>query len=144
MVLALVTGLMAWEMTKVKVSYKFGGLLPKTDSAYVNYQVLQSKFSEDGNVMRVGSEGCGLYQLENFREWYRLGVELKDLTGVDSVFSEAHLYDLVRNDSLKRFTLQPLLVREPASQAQVDSLIAQYTHCRSTRGSCTTRHPGPA
>ncbi|MBK7619509.1 MAG: MMPL family transporter [Flavobacteriales bacterium] len=125
MVLALVTGLMAWEMTKVKVSYKFGGLLPKTDSAYVNYQVLQSKFSEDGNVIVLGVKDPGLYQLENFREWYRLGVELKDLTGVDSVFSEAHLYDLVRNDSLKRFTLQPLLVREPASQAQVDSLIAR-------------------
>jgi predicted RND superfamily exporter protein len=124
-VLALVTGLMAWEMTKVKVSYKFGGLLPKTDSAYVNYQVLQSKFSEDGNVIVLGVKDPGLYQLENFREWYRLGVELKDLTGVDSVFSEAHLYDLVRNDSLKRFTLQPLLVREPASQAQVDSLIAR-------------------
>jgi len=116
---------MAWEMTKVKVSYKFGGLLPKTDSAYVNYQVLQSKFSEDGNVIVLGVKDPGLYQLENFREWYRLGVELKDLTGVDSVFSEAHLYDLVRNDSLKRFTLQPLLVREPASQAQVDSLIAR-------------------
>lgn len=124
-VLALVTGLMAWEMTKVKVSYKFGGLLPKTDSAYVNYQVLQSKFSEDGNVIVLGVKDPGLYQLENFREWYRLGVELKDLTGVDSVFSEAHLYDLVRIDSLKRFNLRPLLVHEPTSQAQVDSLIAR-------------------
>ncbi len=124
-VLALITGLMAWEMTKVKVSYKFGGLLPKTDSAYVNYEELQSKFSEDGNVIVLGVKDPRLFELANFQEWYRLGNELKGFTGVDSVFSEAHLFDLVRDDSLKRFTLEPLLRKTPTTQGQVDSLVAR-------------------
>lgn len=125
MVLALITLFMGWEMKNVKVSYKFGGLLPKTDSAYVHYEELQSKFSEDGNVIVLGVKDPGLYKVENFREWYRLGNELKDQPGVDSVFSEAHLFELIRDDSLTRFNLEPVMKKEPTTQAGVDSLMAR-------------------
>ncbi|MCC7502725.1 MAG: MMPL family transporter [Flavobacteriales bacterium] len=121
--LALVTAFLGWEMKNVEVSYKFGGLLPKDDSAFVQYEELLSKFSEDGNVIVLGVKDPTLYRLDNFREWYRLGLDLKAQPGVDSVFSEAHIFDLVRNDSLQRFMLDALVKREPTSQAEVDSIV---------------------
>ena len=35
---AVITAFMGYEATLVQMSYKHGGLLPETDSAYVEYQ----------------------------------------------------------------------------------------------------------
>lgn len=125
---AVITAFMGYEATLVQMSYKHGGLLPETDSAYVEYQRFLHTFSEDGNVVVIGTQGDALYTPANFRAWYDLGNDLKTVHGIDSVFSEAHLYQLVRDDSLKRFRVEQLLQQPPVTQADMDSLIA---HLRS-------------
>lgn len=123
LVLAILTAFFAYEATTVEFSYKFGGLLPKEDSAYVHYEELLEKFSEDGNVIVLGVRDPELYQVENFRAWYDLGRDLTKQDGVDSVFSEANIFELVRNDSLKRFNLKPIFSRPPTDQAELDSVL---------------------
>ena len=122
MVLGVLTVFFFYQMRNVEVSYKFGGLLPKTDSAYIHYQELLANFSEDGNVIVLGVQDPGLYELENFQAWWQLGHDLKKQEGVDSVFSEAHLFELVRNDSLRKFQLAPIVPTRPETQAEVDSI----------------------
>ncbi|MCB9182808.1 MAG: MMPL family transporter [Flavobacteriales bacterium] len=122
-VLGLVTLFLGYEMKNVKLSYKFGGLLPKTDSAFVQYEELLARFSEDGNIIVLGVEDPRLYELDHFRAWWQLGHDLKSQPGVDSVFSEAHIYTLMRDDSLKRFRLKAVVGRQPESQSEVDSLV---------------------
>lgn len=124
-VLALLTLFLGYEMKNVKLSYKFGGLLPKTDSAYVQYEELQARFSEDGNIIVLGTEDARLHELEQFQAWWRLGRDLKEQPGVDSVFSEANFYTMVRDDSLKRLRLTPVVRRMPQSQAEVDSIARE-------------------
>jgi len=124
-VLALLTVFFGYHSRTVELTYKFGGLLPKSDSAYVQYEELHSKFSEDGNVIILGVQDPALYRVDNFQAWWQLGKDLRDQPGVDSVFSEAHAYELVRNDSLMRFGLQQLTPRMPADQQAVDSLRAK-------------------
>ncbi len=121
-VLGVLTVFFFYQMRNVEVSYKFGGLLPKTDSAYIHYQELLANFSEDGNVIVLGVQDPGLYELENFQAWWQLGHDLKKQEGVDSVFSEAHLFELVRNDSLRKFQLAPIVPTRPETQAEVDSI----------------------
>jgi predicted RND superfamily exporter protein len=121
-VLGLITLFFGYEMQFVKLTYKFGGLLPKTDSAHVQYEELHSKFSEDGNVIVLAVQDPALYRVDNFQAWWKLGNDLRDQPGVDSVFSEAHVYELVRDDSLKRFQLQQVVPRMPTTQAEVDSI----------------------
>ena len=133
-VLGLITAFFAYEAKNVKVSYKFGGLLPKNDSAYVQYERLLSKFSEDGNVIVLGVQDKALYELDNFQAWWQLGHDLKAQPGVDSVFSEAHLFELVRNDSLKRFQLSNVIPTKPTTQAEVDSLHAKVRSLPFYRG----------
>ncbi len=122
-VLGLLTAFFGYHARNVKVSYKFGGLLPKNDSAYVQYERLLERFSEDGNVIVLGVEDRRLYDLRHFQAWWQLGHDLKEQPGVDSVFSEAHLFELVRNDSLKRFQLASVVPGMPTSQAEVDSIV---------------------
>ena len=123
-----ITAFMGWEASRVQMSYKHGGLLPKTDSAYVEYERFIKTFSEDGNVMVVGTQGEALYTPGNFNAWYELGNDLKRIDGIDSVFSEAHLYELVRDDSLKRFQVERVMHAPPTDRSQMDSLLA---HLRS-------------
>ncbi|MCC6938226.1 MAG: MMPL family transporter [Flavobacteriales bacterium] len=122
-VIGVITVFLGLQTRNVKVSYKFGGLLPKTDSAYVQYEELLANFSEDGNIIVLGVEDPRLYELDNFQAWWQLGQDLKQQPGVDSVFSEAHIFTLIRNDSLKKFNLSPVVRRKPESQVKVDSII---------------------
>lgn len=122
-VLGLITLFLGYEMKNVKVSYRFGGLLPKTDSAYVHYEELLERFSEDGNIIVLGAQDKALYELDGFNAWRRLGEELRTQPGVDSVFSEAHIYTLTRDDSLKRFRLTQVVPEAPRTQAELDSLL---------------------
>jgi len=128
LVVALLTAFLGFRATKVQMNYKHGGLLPKTDSAYVEYERFLKTFSEDGNVMVIGTQGEELYTPKNFSAWYALGNDLRTIHGIDSIFSEAHLYELVRDDSLKRFHVRRVMPYPPADQAGMDSILA---HVRS-------------
>ncbi len=131
---ALVTVFMGWRATKVGMNYKHGGLLPKTDSAYAEYQRFLHTFSEDGNVMVLGTAGADVYTPKNFGAWYGLGERLKAIDGVDSVFSEAHLFELVRDDSLQRFQLREVVHGPPATQAEMDTLLRKIRSLRFYNG----------
>lgn len=122
---ALLTGWLGYQTKNVAMQYKHGGLLPNTDSAYVDYERFLAQFSEDGNVLVIGTQGDGLYTPQAFSAWRQLGDDLKQEDGVDSVFSEAHLFELVRDDSLKRFQLGAVWQGPPADQAAMDSLLVR-------------------
>jgi len=124
-VVGVITAFMGFMATGVQMNYKHGGLLPKSDSAYVDYERFLNTFSEDGNVMVVGTIGEELYTPKNFNAWWELGNDLRALVGVDSVFSEAHLYELLRDDSLKRFRVEPVIHQMPRTQVEMDSLRAR-------------------
>ncbi len=124
----LLTVGLGFMATKVGMNYKHGGLLPETDSAYVDYQRFLHTFKEDGNVLVVGTQADTLgtntlYTPKNFRAWYELGKDLKTIPGIDSVFSEAHLFTLLRDDSLQRFTLAQVVDKLPEDQGEMDSLL---------------------
>ncbi|MGB1032716.1 MAG: hypothetical protein ACPGWM_08875, partial [Flavobacteriales bacterium] len=140
--LVVVTGLMAWKGSQVRMSYAFAGLLPKHDSTYIEYQHFIDNFSQDGNVIILGVDDESLYELEKFQEWYDLAHRFKAIevpvksevdgvvtetmsAAVDSVFSMAHSYDLVKDTALTRFKFEALIKGRPTSQAQVDSAIAR-------------------
>ncbi len=122
---ALLTGWLGYQTKNVAMQYKHGGLLPETDSAFVDYERFLAQFSEDGNVLVIGTQGEGLYTPQAFSAWRKLGDDLKQEDGVDSVFSEAHLFELVRDDSLKRFQLGAVWKGPPADQAAMDSLLVR-------------------
>ena len=135
----LLTVGLGFMATKVGMNYKHGGLLPETDSAYVDYQRFLHTFKEDGNVLVVGTRSDaplsgGLYTPTNFKAWFELGNDLKKIPGIDSVFSEAHLFTVLRDDSLQRFKVAQVSDHAPRDQAEMDSLYKRIRALPFYRG----------
>lgn len=119
-VLALITAFMAYHGSQVKLSYKFGGILPKSDSTYIAYLDFIDQFSEDGNVVVLGIEGGEIYQYDKYKAWYDLGDKLKAIDGIDSIFSIGHLYTLRKNETEKHLDFDLLFETPPKNQKDVD------------------------
>ena len=119
----------------IKIMYEFGGLLPKTDSTNIVYQEFRKDFGQDGLVVVIANTSEDFYEKDNFRDWYELGNRLKKLkvhvegtptgdsvSAIDSVFSEAHLFNIHKNTLDKTFELNPLFTSFPKNQKAVDSI----------------------
>jgi predicted RND superfamily exporter protein len=130
-----VTLFLGFFTKSVQIMYQFGGLLPKTDSTNIVYQEFREDFGQDGLVVVIASTSEDFYEKENFQDWYELGNRLKKLkvhvegtpdgdsvSAIDSVFSEAHLFNIHKNKDSTRFELKPLFTSFPKTQKEVDSI----------------------
>ncbi len=125
-IIVAMTVFMAFKAKDVKERYQFGGILPEDDTTYMEYQRFLDEFSQDGNVVVFGAKGKEIYDFDNFTAWYDLGNDLKEIEGVDSVFSIAHLFTLEKNAEEERFELKELVPERPKNQEEVD-LIRERT-----------------
>jgi predicted RND superfamily exporter protein len=129
--LILLTVFMGYHARSVRMSYRFGGILPKDDSTYVEYQKFIDQFSEDGTVLAIGYRDERIWDVNNFNRWRKLVEDIKaiqvDVEGtminsVDSVFSVSHCYDLVKDTLNTRFVFQPVINGMVKDQIEMDSL----------------------
>ena len=121
-IIGLITAFMGYQATKIQLSYEMVKMLPITDSASIDYENFKQTFGEDGSVFFVGVQDEKLFQLDEFKDWYDLTYDLKKIEGVEEVVSLAKLYQLTRNDSLKKFDFNPVFTAKPTTQAELDSL----------------------
>jgi predicted RND superfamily exporter protein len=122
LVLFVITVFMAWQASKIELSYTFVKPLPSDDQAMIDYNAFKKMFGEDGNVMVVGLQDPSLFTLEKFNDYYELNKEIKKISGVKEVLSVASLYNIVKDDELKKFLFKPLIQNKPATQTQLDSI----------------------
>ena len=130
----IITAFMGYEAQFVTMSYKFGGILPEDDSTQVEYERFTKRFAEDGNILVLGIKGDAVHSYPVFADWYTLGNDLRAVDGIDSVFSEAHLYSIKKDTAEKKFDLVQVVSRRPQSQAEVDSLEKQIKSLPFYRG----------
>lgn len=127
---------MGYNIRKVELLYEFGKLLPDNDSTYITYKEFRKDFGQDGLVLVIASNSKDLYKRENFEKWHELGNRIDDIQvplivgknkgdlvyPIDSVFSEAHLYNIIKNTEQKKFELKPIFKEFPKTQQEVDSI----------------------
>ncbi|PLX04492.1 MAG: transporter [Marinilabiliales bacterium] len=121
--LGLFTLFMGWNARKVSLSYEFAHLLPETDSTRIKYRLFREKFGEDGDIMLVGVDDPKLLELDNFNAWYDLAKTMDKIPGVDTVISIARIFNVVKNDSLHKLQLKPIITDNVKSQPELDSLL---------------------
>jgi predicted RND superfamily exporter protein len=139
--LALCTGYLAYRSPEVQLSYKFGGILPQSDTTYQEYLKFTEEFSEDGNILVIGTQKGDLTNIDDYKAWCKLADDLKAITVsidsggqtnvysiIDSVFSIANLYRINRDDSMKRFTVQPIAEKAPTTQAELDAYLEKVNN----------------
>ncbi|HET6245639.1 MAG: MMPL family transporter [Bacteroidetes bacterium] len=120
--LGLFTGFMAYKASTVRMDYEFLKLLPSDDPTLIDYEDFKNRFGEDGNILAIGLKEPDLFKLDKFISWYNLGNRLKAIEGVDEVISLAHIYNLSKNDSIKKFDFLPVVKQAPTTQEELDSL----------------------
>lgn len=112
-IIGVITLLMGWQGLKVKMHYEMPSMLPDSDSTSLVYQEFKKQFGQDGSVMYVGIQDEKLFDLDHFRAWYKLTEEVRDIEGVEEVVSVARMFQLQRNDSLRKFDFLPVVARLP-------------------------------
>jgi predicted RND superfamily exporter protein len=122
-VLVLVsTVFMAYQASKIELSYQFARILPSNDPVEKEYQDFRRLFGEDGSVMVIGWQDPQLFEVNKFSDWCKLTQRIRETDGIKSVLSLANLQKAVRNDSLRQFDFKPVIRQIPTTQSEVDSI----------------------
>ncbi len=121
--------------TKVGIQYEFANLLPSNDITQIEYKQFKKDFGQDGMIIVIAANDENFYELDKFNSWYKMGNVLKDLkipikknnstvylSAIDSVFSEAHLFNIAKNRVDKKFELNRIINSEVGSQEKLDSI----------------------
>ncbi|MCW0483234.1 efflux RND transporter permease subunit [Gaoshiqia sediminis] len=120
--LGIITVFMAFQASKVEMSYEYAQLLPKKDSANVDYQNFRKLFGEEGNLIVVGIEDAEFFKLPHFNQWVQLNKDLREIDGVENLLSASSAFNLKKNAPERKFELEPVFPEEIATQEQLDSL----------------------
>ena len=121
-VIALLTGIIGYFALKVQVSYDAASLLPAHDSASIVYSEFKDRFGKDGSVMFIGIQDENIFNLDKFEKLYTLTSDIKAIDGVEEVVSLGRIFNLVRNDSIKKFDFKPVSQMKPSTQQECDSI----------------------
>ncbi len=121
-VIGLLTIVMAWLGTGVKLSYDNSRMLPANDPTVVEYDAFKKRFGEDGSILVIGLTNPDMFKLKEFNAWYDLTMDMQKIDGVEGVMSIAKAANIVKNDSLRKYDFLPLVPAKPTTQAEADSL----------------------
>lgn len=121
-VIGIITLFMGFLALRVTLSYEMTPMLPDTDSTVIDYKQFKKIFGEDGAVLFVGIKNPDLFRYDNFKAWHDLTYKLKEVEGVDESVSIARLFNIEKNDSLRRFEFKQLFAEFPTNQIALDSL----------------------
>jgi uncharacterized protein len=121
-VILLLTAMMGYFATGLKISYDFNQMLPPTDSVSIDYAHFKKVFGEDGSVMFIGIKSDKLFELKQFNDWWDLTYSIKAMEGVGEVVSLGRIYQLQKDDSLRKLNFELVFRNKPRSQAELDSL----------------------
>ncbi|MFO7615255.1 MAG: MMPL family transporter [Bacteroidales bacterium] len=113
---------MGISATRLKISYDFQQMLPYSDTTSIEYHRFKEIFGEDGSVMFIGIKSEQIFTLKQFNDWWDLTYSIKAMEGVQEVVSLARIYQLEKDDDLRRLTFNLVFDRKPRSQEELDSL----------------------
>lgn len=120
--IGILTAIMAWLGTGVKLSYNNTRILPSDDPTVVEYESFKKRFGEDGSILAIGVTNPDMFKLNEFNAWYDLTHDMTMIDGVDGVTSIAKAGNIVKNDSLRQYDFLPVVQSKPVNQAEADSL----------------------
>lgn len=118
----IATLFMGFEARHVQMSYENADLLPKTDTAYVDYNRFRETFGQEGNVMVFAVRDSQFYELDKVNDWIAMGDSIKACPGVTALMSIAHTYNLHKDTTRRKFELRPIFPARVTDKTQLDSL----------------------
>ncbi len=118
-ILLIFLGLKAFN---VKMGHNLANTLPDTDTTMVVYRQFLEKYGEDGRSIFVGMYDDDLFTLEHFQDYYDLNAKIREIEGITECLSVTRVYNIKKNDSIKKFELTQVVKNRPETQAEVDAI----------------------
>jgi uncharacterized protein len=115
---------MAYKATFVELSYKPTPLLPKEDSVLIRSIEFSKKFGKGENIMVIGVQDTSFFTIEKFNNWRKLEAGLKEINGVEQVFSIVDAINLVKDTIRKKFIPERIFNKQVYTTQEFDSLTA--------------------
>lgn len=116
------TALVGYNSTEQRVQWTLPRMLPDNDSSFIVFSDLKDKFGNNDQSVVVALVDNPLDNLQLFNAVYRLGKDLEELDGVDTVVAINQLFNVVKDTVNKRFDLQKIVSHELTTTAQLDSV----------------------
>ncbi|MEP5103269.1 MAG: MMPL family transporter, partial [Ekhidna sp.] len=122
-ILGLVTVFMGYQSQNIKWSYDLANIVPEKDPDMVYFKQFRRTFGEDGNIMAIGVQDSAIYELETFKKFRDLTLELEAQEGIRNVLGLPNLQKLEKNNQKRAFELKPVFEGIPDTQEELDSLL---------------------
>lgn len=120
-ILAALTGLMAYFASKVTLSYEFVKAIPTDNPKYQQYLSFREKFGEDGNLLVIGIQTDKFFELNTFNAFNKLTHDLKEIPHVDDALSVSSAINLIKDTATQKLTSVPIFSKTISSQQELDS-----------------------
>jgi uncharacterized protein len=126
LILALLLGISVvfgyFAATNIKIDNTYGTMLPKDSQPKKDYELLKSAFGGSESLLIFAVKTENLYTLKGFNAWYEIGERIKAFEAVDSVLSEAHMYQLIKDTASRSFYFENIVQKKPSTQQEVDEI----------------------
>lgn len=119
---AILTFLLAYQASKVELSYEFSRAIPTNNPKYIAYLDFKKKFGEDGNLLTIGFVTNQLFQVKDFNALSSFQERLKKIEGVEDIIGIPGAITLHKNDSTEKLDATNIFPARVDNQKTLDSL----------------------
>ncbi len=125
-VLLVITVVMGFYASKVKLSYEFSKAIPTDNPKYKEYVAFKEKFGDDGNLLVAGIETDSLFTLSYFNTYKELHGQLKKIEHVEDVLSIPSAVDLYKDSASEKLVAKKIFPDTLNTQAALDSAVNHF------------------
>ena len=109
-------------VTDLRVDNRYGILLPKDHPTQMNYVKFKEQFGEDGATLVMAISSKDLYSEKKFKAWKELGDKILAQPGVETVISEATLFNIVNDTAEQKFVIHRIFYDTTFKEKSIDSI----------------------
>ena len=124
--LLLVTAVMGFYASKVKMSYEFSKAIPTDNAKYLEYISFKQKFGDDGNMLVAGIQTDSLFNLTYFNAYKALQLQLKKVRYVEDILSIPSAIRLAKDPLTDKLTAQKIFIDSIQTQEALDTAAAVF------------------
>ncbi len=122
--LVAITGFMAYEASRVQLSYDFSRAIPTNNPKYKAYKEFKEKFGEDGNLLVLGIQTNSreeFFKEKLFNDYFELQRRLKKEYGVEDIISIPTAVNLVKVPETEKLKADTIFPDRKLTQTEIDS-----------------------
>lgn len=121
-IIALLTGFLAWKGKDAKMSYEYAQMLPESDTTNKEHEYFKNIFGEGANVFVIGLKDTDFFQVQKFNDWQNLSNQIESIEGITEVLSIGKAVNIQANHSSRKFITKKVFPDTVTSQYEMDSL----------------------